>query len=218
MRFLPSKQTLQNLKAGTYYGAAISLFTFGVTYVTPFFYKTFCDHMGYTGRSATQKEYTPKTMLDVTKIHRKYKVTFNGATEPELGWSFFPLQESIEINPGETVLAFYRAYNHTDKPLIGISAYIVQPDDVVQYFHKIQCFCFDEQLLNPSEEVDLPIFFYLDPKIVDDSTLTEMKEMTLMYTFYKAQDQTLAELLEKHPWGKKELEERRARGITISAD
>ena len=75
----------------------------------------------------------------------------------------------------------------------------MQPDEVVQYFNKIQCFCFDEQMLNPHEEVDLPLFFYLDPKLCDDPILSEVKEITLMYTFYKAQDQTLAELLRTHP-------------------
>lgn len=37
--------------------------------------------------------------------------------------------------------------------MIGISTYNVVPFDAGQYFNKIQCFCFEEQLLNPHEEV-----------------------------------------------------------------
>ena len=55
--------------------------------------------------------------------------------------------------PGETALAFYSARNPTDKSVIGISTYNVIPFDAGQYFNKIQCFCFEEQMLNPKEEV-----------------------------------------------------------------
>lgn len=83
-------------------------------------------------------------ITDDKLIHRKFIINFKGISEEELGWSFFPLQESVVVHPGETVLAFYRAHNSADNPRIGVSAYIVQPDEAVPYFHKIQCFCFDE--------------------------------------------------------------------------
>lgn len=55
--------------------------------------------------------------------------------------------------PGETALAFYTALNPTDVPVIGISTYNVIPFEAGQYFNKIQCFCFEEQQLNPKEQV-----------------------------------------------------------------
>jgi cytochrome c oxidase assembly protein subunit 11 len=189
----------ESSRPGWYYAGGMFGITFGMTYLLPLFYKTFCEKTGYTGLGIKHKNYDYSLMHDPSKIHRKFTVNFQGMSEPELGWSFFPLQTEVEINAGETVLAFFRAYNHNADALIGISAYVVQPDEVVTYFNKIQCFCFDEQLLNPNEEVDLPIFFYLDPKICDDPVLSEVKEITLMYTFYKAQDQTLVELLKSHP-------------------
>jgi cytochrome c oxidase assembly protein subunit 11 len=172
---------------------------FGATYLMPIFYRAFCERTGYTGVGLKRKDFDYSKMHDPKKIHRKFTLNFQGMCEPELGWSFFPLQDSVTLNAGETVLAFFRAFNENPTPVIGISAYVVQPDEAVQYFNKIQCFCFDEQMLNPSEEVDLPLFFYLDPKICDDPLLSEVREITLMYTFYKAQDQTLAELLKNHP-------------------
>lgn len=59
----------------------------------------------------------------------------------------------FQVVPGETVLAFYSAQNPTDQPISGISTYNVVPYEAGQYFNKIQCFCFDEQQLNPHEQV-----------------------------------------------------------------
>ena len=59
----------------------------------------------------------------------------------------------FQLAPGETALAFYTAKNPTDKPVIGVSTYNVIPFEAGQYFNKIQCFCFEEQMLNPQEEV-----------------------------------------------------------------
>lgn len=59
----------------------------------------------------------------------------------------------FQLVPGETALAFYTAKNPTDKPVTGISTYNVIPFEAGQYFNKIQCFCFEEQQLNPHEQV-----------------------------------------------------------------
>ncbi|CAG9333673.1 unnamed protein product [Blepharisma stoltei] len=193
------KLNFSNKKAGWYYSMGFFCFTFGMTYLMPLWYKTFCEKTGYTGLGLKRKDFDYGKIHDPKKIHRKFKIIFQGSSEPELGWSFFPLQDTVEVNAGETVLAFYRAYNDSPNPIIGISAYVVQPDEAVQYFNKIQCFCFDEQMLNPKEQVDMPLFFYLDPKICDEPLMFGQDEVRLMYTFYKAQDQTLANLLRDHP-------------------
>jgi cytochrome c oxidase assembly protein subunit 11 len=187
------------IKSAWYFAGGFCGIVFGSTYLYPMLYRTFCEKVGIATPGASRKELDYSTMHDTTKIHRKFDIYFKASAEPDLKWSFFPLQESVTVNAGETVLAFYRAHNANTKSTIGISAYVVQPDDAVQYFNKIQCFCFDEQMLNPQEEVDLPLFFYLDPKIAEDSSLADVKEVTLMYTFYLAQDQTLATMLAEHP-------------------
>lgn len=61
--------------------------------------------------------------------------------------------DCIKVYPGETALAFYTATNPTDRPIVGISTYNIVPFDAGYYFAKIQCFCFEEQILNPGETV-----------------------------------------------------------------
>lgn len=73
--------------------------------------------------------------------------------------------------PGETALAFYTAKNPLDKPVTGISTYNVVPFEAGQYFNKIQCFCFEEQQLNPNEEVFINCYYKLQLTMYKGITL-----------------------------------------------
>ena len=86
--------------------------------------------------------------------------------------------------PVETALAFYKAKNPTNKPVIIISTYNVVPFEAGQYFNKIQCFCFEEQRLNPQEEVDMPVFFYIDPEFAEALRMANGDPITLSYPFF----------------------------------
>ncbi|XP_023374991.1 cytochrome c oxidase assembly protein COX11, mitochondrial isoform X2 [Otolemur garnettii] len=119
---------------------------------------------------------------------RIIKVTFNADVHASLQWNFRPQQTEIYVVPGETALAFYKAKNPTDKPVIGISTYNVVPFEAGQYFNKIQCFCFEEQRLNPQEEVDMPVFFYIDPEFAEDPKMVNVDLITLSYTFFEAKE------------------------------
>ena len=88
---------------------------------------------------------------------RPITVYFNADTSSSMPWKFVPQQRAVRVVPGETALAFYTAYNPTDKPITGVSTYNVTPARAGLYFNKIQCFCFEEQRLKPHEEIDMPV-------------------------------------------------------------
>jgi len=100
-------------------------------------------------------------------------------------WSFSPEQPSVKVIPGESVLAFYKAKNPTSDTITGVATYNVTPHRAGAYFNKIQCFCFDEQKLGPGEEVDMPVFFFIDPAITKDKYLKDVESITLSYTFFR---------------------------------
>ncbi len=91
----------------------------------------------------------------------------------------------MEIRIGETGLAFYEAYNPSDRPIAGSAAYNVTPYEAGGFFTKIDCFCFEEQVLQPGERVEMPVTFYVDPELVDDRDAKFTKVITLSYTFYE---------------------------------
>ncbi|SPJ24777.1 cytochrome c oxidase assembly protein [Palleronia abyssalis] len=142
-------------------------------------YTWFCQVTGYGG-TTNVAEAGADEILD-----RTVKVRFDATTEKGMPWEFAPVDRTIEIKIGETGLAFYEAYNPTDRPVAGQASYNVTPFYAGEYFSKIDCFCFTEQILQPGERVQMPVSFYVDPAIVEDRDAKYVKQITLSYTFYE---------------------------------
>jgi len=157
----------------------------GMSYAGVPLYKVFCQATGLGGQATKGHDASKIEDMEVVE-DREIRVRFNADTAASMRWSFRPQQYEITVSPGETALAFYTAKNPTDKPIIGISTYNVVPVEAGQYFNKIQCFCFEEQRLNPKEQVDMPVFFYIDPEFAEDPKLEKCDTITLSYTFFQA--------------------------------
>ncbi|TDE39678.1 cytochrome c oxidase assembly protein [Antarcticimicrobium sediminis] len=142
-------------------------------------YNWFCRVTGYGGETNVA-ETGSDTILD-----RTIKIRFDGSKERDMPWDFKPLQQEVELRIGETGLAFYEAYNPTNRPIAGQASYNVAPYAAGSYFTKIACFCFTEQILQPGERVEMPVTFYVDPEIVDDPEAQHVHTITLSYTFYE---------------------------------
>lgn len=143
------------------------------------FYRWFCQTTGFGG--ATLKADTaPGTILD-----RTVTVRFDASTQQGMAWTFLPVAREMTLRLGETGLAFYEAYNPTDRVIAGTATFNVTPDAAGGFFTKIDCFCFTEQVLQPGERVQMPVTFFVDPAMVDDPEGTFVKSITLSYTFYE---------------------------------
>ena len=116
---------------------------------------------------------------------RLITVRFDSTVGDVLPWSFVPTQLDVKVVPGETALSFFTATNHSDQAITGVATYNVHPPKMGLYFSKIQCFCFEEQRLLPGETVDMPVFFFLDPEMLDDPGLKDVHSVTLSYTFFQ---------------------------------
>lgn len=142
-------------------------------------YNWFCRVTGYGGTTGTEVA-APGEVLDQT-----IKIRFDASRERDFPWEFRPLVRETELRIGETGLAFYEAYNPTDRPIAGQAAYNVTPFEAGSFFNKIECFCFTEQVLQPGERVEMPVTFYVDPEIVNDRDAKFAHTITLSYTFYE---------------------------------
>ena len=143
------------------------------------FYDWFCRVTGYGGTTGVA-ESAPDVILD-----RTIKVRFDASREAGMPWEFKAQQVEMTLRIGENGLAFYEAYNPTDKPVAGTASYNVMPDQAGLYFIKIQCFCFTEQILQPGERIVMPVSFFVDPAIMDHEEASQIKEITLSYTFHQ---------------------------------
>lgn len=112
-------------------------------------------------------------------------VRFDTTINDMMPWSFVPVQLDVKVVPGETALSFFRVTNHSDKAITGVATYNVHPPKMGLYFQKIQCFCFEEQRLLPGETVDMPVFFFIDPDMLDDPQVSYITDVTLSYTFFQ---------------------------------
>jgi cytochrome c oxidase assembly protein subunit 11 len=115
-------------------------------------------------------------------------VRFDTTVGDVLPWSFVPVQLDVKVVPGETALSFFRVTNHSDKAITGVATYNVHPPKVGLYFQKIQCFCFEEQRILPGETVDMPVFFFIDPELLNDPQVSYVRSVTLSYTFFKTDE------------------------------
>lgn len=172
-------------KSFALYLVSVAVGVVGLSYAAVPLYKVFCQATGYGGTTQVAGEEAALLMRPV-KGARPLKIRFSGNVSSALPWGFTPQQRQVEVVPGETALAFYTATNKSDDPVIGVSTYNVLPMKAGLYFNKIQCFCFDEQRLEPNEEVDMPVFFFIDPKFLEDPEMEDVHSITLSYTFFKS--------------------------------
>lgn len=143
------------------------------------FYDWFCRVTGFGGTTGVAAA-APEDILD-----RKVTVRFDASKAKGMAWEFKPVEREMEVRIGETGLAFYEAYNPTDRPIAGQASYNVAPYSAGGYFQKIACFCFEEQVLQPGERVQMPVTFFVDPEMVEDLEAKYVHTITLSYTFYE---------------------------------
>lgn len=151
----------------------------GLAWASVPFYDWFCRVTGFGGVTGVAGAGSD-VILDQT-----IKIRFDASKERGMPWEFKPLQREMDIRIGETGLAFYEAYNPTDRPIAGSASYNVAPYEAGGFFTKIDCFCFEQQVLQPGERVEMPVTFYVDPEIVTDRDAKFVHRITLGYTFHE---------------------------------
>ncbi len=163
--------------------SAVVVGMIGLSFASVPLYRIFCQVTGFGGTTQVAE-----ALPDAPASARVIEVRFNADVDPDLPWSFQPVQRSVSLRVGEPGLAYFRARNLGDRAFVGSATFNVTPLKTGEYFTKVQCFCFEEQRLEPGEDVDMPVSFYIDPEILEDRNVDEVKTITLSYTFYRQRD------------------------------
>lgn len=176
---MSNKTLLSPQKKTAAYLAGVAAVMLSLSFAAVPFYNWFCKVTGFAG--TTSVAVSPSdVILDKTIV-----VRFDASRDSKMAWEFKPMQTEMTLRIGETGLAFFEAYNPTDRVIAGTASYNVTPDQSGGYFTKIECFCFTQQVLQPGERITMPVTFFVDPSIEENPEARAIKEITLSYTFYE---------------------------------
>ena len=162
-------------------GIAIAMV--GAAFAAVPLYRLFCQVTGYGGTTQVAAA-VPGATGD-----RTFTVVFDANVAKLMPWEFYPEQRQVTVRAGEEGLAFYVARNPTDRAITGQAAFNVTPLTAGKYFSKVQCFCVDNQVLAPGQTEEMGVAFFVDPAILKDRSMIDVKVITLSYTFYEVPGQ-----------------------------
>jgi cytochrome c oxidase assembly protein subunit 11 len=154
----------------------------GLAYASVPLYNLFCRVTGFDGTPL--RASSPAAQV----LERTVKVRFDANVAPGLDWRFVPETAEIEARLGETQTVFYKVRNAGSAASAGIATFNVQPGQAGGYFVKIQCFCFNEQVLKAGETMEFPVVFYIEPALAEEPNLKDLTSITLSYTYFASKN------------------------------
>ena len=176
---------MQSNKKTLYILTGVAVAMLGLGFASDPLYDKFCKVTGFGG--------TPKIAEDNLSeiIDRTVRVYFDSNVAQDLPWNFKADQRSVDVKLGQSGLAYYTVSNRSKFPVTGVASFNVSPIKAAPFFVKTDCFCFEEQTIQPGESLTLPVIFFVDPQLDEDKRFNEIKEITLSYTFFPSEEGTL---------------------------
>ena len=178
-----SSTRVKNFRVLALAGVLMATMT-GLVVYSPTLYRMFCDLTGFGGTVRQAVQSTPAKPATDEKI----TVYFDANVDPSLAWEFRPEQRKVETRFGEPTRVNYYARNNSDETVFARATFNVTPFKAAPYFFKIECFCFTEEKLGPGESAQMPLVLYVDEQLLKDPDTSEVRQITLSYTFFRQTD------------------------------
>ncbi len=167
------------LKKSIYIPALVAVIMFGFTFAMVPVYNALCNVTGLN--TAVPVSLAPPD------YNRAILIQFVTANNRNLPWDFYPLQTSINVHPNENAKVFFYFKNNSTHTMTVQAIPSITPGPAVSHFHKIECFCFQKQTLNPGQTLTVPLVFRLDNDVSGD-----VSTVTLGYTLFDVTNQKKA--------------------------
>jgi cytochrome c oxidase assembly protein subunit 11 len=164
----------------------------GLSFASVPLYDLFCRVTGFGGTTQVAGDVAGPV------LDRTVRVRFVADADSDLGWRFEAERREMEVRIGEPALVNFHAENVGDVPTAGTAVYNVTPPKTGLYFAKVQCFCFEEQVLMPGQRMEMPVYFYVDPAMDEDVDLDDVHVITLSYTFYRSESDDLDDAIDEY--------------------
>ncbi|MBW3695580.1 cytochrome c oxidase assembly protein [Vibrio sp. T187] len=178
---VPAERPVKSTKRLTAYLclSVIGMFGFGFALVP--LYDVMCEALGINGKTNTVSAIQPQGMQP--DYSRSIRVEFMAHINPDMPWEFKPNKVTMDVHPGQVIQTNYVAVNRSGDTLVGQAVPSVSPGNGAVYFNKIECFCFNQQLLNAKGTAEMPLIFYIEPDIPES-----IHTLTLSYTLFNITD------------------------------
>lgn len=164
----------------------------GMSFASVPLYNLFCRVTGWGGTTQIAATLPPEDQI----VEREITVRFDTNIAPDMPLEFVPEQREVKVKIGARGFINFIATNTDSENVTGTALFNVTPLKAGKYFHKVQCFCFDEQTFAGGQSVNMPVMFYVDPKLHEDDYMNDVSTITLSYTFYKSESKTLDAAME----------------------
>ncbi len=168
---------------------AVGMFLFVFYGLVPL-YDAFCELTGINSKDGLiATENLPTHVVE----DRDIRITFVASNNEEMPWEFKPNDPVMVVKPGEIATTTFYAKNPTDHEMVSRAIPSFIPSTAVDYFKKIECFCFENQILGAGDFANMGIQFYVDPELPKNIT-----NITLSYTIFDiTESATKAELSQR---------------------
>ena len=170
-----SRKTVRNLSF-----VVVGMLAFGFLLVP--IYDVFCEITGLNGKITGPSVLSYEIIKEEDR--RELLVQFVTHNNESMPWIFKSKISQLRITTGVQQRAVFVFENTTSKDMVGQVIPSVSPGRGAEYFHKTECFCFEQQKLLAGERVELPVVFIVDPSIP-----TEIGSLSLGYTLFDITDQ-----------------------------
>ncbi|MEM1364253.1 MAG: cytochrome c oxidase assembly protein [Pseudomonadota bacterium] len=181
MSFIPAKGSNQRTAL---FCATFAAGMLGMAFAAVPLYRLFCQVTGFGGTTQRVEQVAERV------LERTIKVRFDAQAAGSLGWQFKPKVREVELKLGEATTMEYFAKNVGLDTSTGEATFNVTPNNAGAYFNKLECFCFTETELASGESMDMPVYFFIDPDVANNSDLDNLTTITLSYTFFPVDNPT----------------------------
>ena len=154
---------------------AVVMFAFVFVVMVPL-YDVLCDALGINGKTSGQAYTSVPATVDES---RTVTIQFVATNNEGMPWEFGPSTTAMKVHPGAVNDTVFYARNPMPQAMVAQAIPSVSPARAAEFFHKTECFCFNQQPLDGKTAADMPLQF-----IIDQDLPRDIKTITLSYTIF----------------------------------
>jgi len=160
---------------------AVAAFMFAFVFVVMVpLYNVLCDALGINGKTSGEAYTSVQAGVDETRL---VTIQFVATNNEGMPWEFGPTTTVMKVHPGAVNDTVFYARNPLPRDMVAQAIPSISPARAAEYFHKTECFCFNQQPLEAGAEAQMPLQYIVDLELPRD-----IQTITLSYTIFDVTD------------------------------